>query len=94
MSRIRRGRPRQDRPATYTAITATEGTATAHVSAPCRGRTRWLAVVLACAYCEGAHVHLAVDGDRLHAGELTRRCPATGREYRLGVAGDTARASR
>lgn len=51
---------------------------------PCRGRTMWAAPVLRCVWCGGGHVHRTGDSDMLLAGKLVRRCPATGRLYRLG----------
>jgi hypothetical protein len=44
----------------------------------------WAAPVLRCVWCGGGHIHRTPDADMLLNEKLLRRCPTTGRLYRLG----------
>src|SRR4051794_10994023 len=57
-----------------------------YVAPPCAGRTQGQAMVLRCGWCGGGHVHRAEDHNALLAGDVVRRCPVTGRRYRLAPA--------
>lgn len=55
----------------------------AHAGPPAPGRRLWLVVVLACPCCGGMHQHRSGETARLLSGRSVRRCPTTGRPYRL-----------
>lgn len=59
-------------------------TARAHAMPPCPGRTMWAVAVLTCPLCGGGHTHRSGDASMILSGKLLRRCPTTGRLYRLG----------
>jgi hypothetical protein len=52
---------------------------------PVIGRSMWCVVVLRCLLCNGGHTHRSGDGSMVLSGNLIRRCPVTGRRYRLRV---------
>jgi len=58
--------------------------ARAHAMPPCPGRTMWVVAVLTCPLCAGGHTHRSGDDSMVLSGKLLRRCPTTGRVYRLG----------
>jgi hypothetical protein len=55
----------------------------AYAGPPVPGRGLWAVTVLTCPLCEGMHQHRAVEAARLLSGRAERRCPTTGRLYRL-----------
>jgi len=58
--------------------------ARAHAMPPVPGRRLWVVAVLTCPLCGGGHTHRSGDDTMLLSGRLLRRCPTTGRLYRLG----------
>lgn len=57
--------------------------ARAYAGPPCPGRGSWAVTVLTCPVCGGMHQHRAFEAARLLAGRAVRRCPTTGKAYRL-----------
>lgn len=55
----------------------------AYAAPPCRRRSLWLVVVLACTHCGNDHAHRVGDAVALLGGRIDRTCPATGQPYRL-----------
>jgi hypothetical protein len=66
-----------------TAPTTTTPSGRAYAGPPVPGRTMWAITTLSCPLCEGMHQHRAVEAARLLSGRVERRCPTTGRPYRL-----------
>lgn len=58
-------------------------TGRAYAGPPVPGRALWLACVLSCPLCGGMHAHRVGAVARLLSGRVVRRCPTTGRRYRL-----------
>lgn len=52
---------------------------------PAPGRRLMQPVVQRCPVCLGGHSHRCGDAPALKAGKVYRRCPTTGRKYRLSV---------
>jgi hypothetical protein len=56
----------------------------AHALPPVPGRRLWVIAVLTCPLCGGGHTHRSGDDSMLLSNKMLRRCPTTGRLYRLG----------
>lgn len=66
----------------------------AHALPPVPGRSLWIIAVLSCPLCGGGHTHRSGDASMILNGKLLRRCPTTGRLYRLGPVRRCAEARR